>query len=53
MFVSDIFFFPISDLYLYSVQQLIKNKDLTVERGQGNHVSVEFNVLYRVKPQLW
>ncbi|RDB14949.1 Psi-producing oxygenase A [Hypsizygus marmoreus] len=25
----------------------IQTKDLKVERGQGNHVSVEFNILYR------
>ncbi|KAG5648767.1 hypothetical protein DXG03_000115 [Asterophora parasitica] len=26
---------------------VIQGKDLKVERGQGNHVSVEFNILYR------
>jgi hypothetical protein len=25
----------------------IKTKELTVERGQGNHCSIEFNILYR------
>ena len=49
MLVSDIFLLPISDLYRYSFEQVIKSKDLTVGRGQGNHVSVEFNVVYRVR----
>ena len=44
---------PISNSYRDSCEQVIKGKDLTVERGQGNHVSVEFNVLYRVRLLLW
>ena len=28
--------------------QVINTPDLKVDRGQGNHVSVEFNILYRV-----
>ncbi|KAG6916402.1 hypothetical protein DXG01_006982 [Tephrocybe rancida] len=27
---------------------IIDNKDLKVERGRGNHVSVEFNIMYRL-----
>ena len=37
-------------LLLTPVKQPIKDKNgIEVTRGQGNHVSVEFNVLYRVR----
>ena len=29
--------------------QVIDKEELQVPRGQGNHVSVEFNILYRVR----
>lgn len=31
------------------ISQLIDTPDLKVDRGQGNHVSVEFSILYRVR----